>query len=139
MSLLARDVMQRQVLTIPCTSSCLDIVHLFARAQISGAPIVDERGVIVGVVSATDLIRAVDQACDEDLDPGEESDAAGVLETMTARDVASLEVHWVSAETPVDEIAQKMRDLSVHRVLVGSEAQLLGMITTFDLLPAVHR
>ncbi|MDJ0868648.1 MAG: CBS domain-containing protein, partial [Myxococcota bacterium] len=55
----AESVMERAVITVSPETSLLDVHRLFAEEQIHGAPVVDDREVVVGVVTASDLIRAV--------------------------------------------------------------------------------
>lgn len=64
----ASDLMQSDPLTLTPATPFLEIVRLFVQGRISGAPVVDEQGTVPGVISMTDLLRAVDQACDEDIE-----------------------------------------------------------------------
>lgn len=130
--------MQTALITIPPGTPFLELQHLFVESQIDGAPVVDDRGAVIGVVSTTDLLRTVDQVCDEDIDavPGELPER---LSALTARDIATPEVVWVEPSTPVSEIARRMRAEGIHRVLVGAHGKLAGILTAFDLLRAVTR
>lgn len=140
MPTVARDVMQAEPLTIPAEMPCLEVIRTFVRARISGAPVVDG-GRVVGVLSVHDLLRMIDQAFDEDIDPGEASDEASDLEAslagQTAGELASPDVVWVREDAPIADIARDMRRLGLHRVLVGHDGHLAGVVTTFDLLAAL--
>ncbi len=141
MTACARDLMTAAPLTVRADAPVLEVVHLFVEAQIGGAPVVDADGAVSGAISRLDLLRAIDQVCDEDLDPGEPDQSRGVAEQLAgllAGDVASPDPVWVAPETPVTEVAQLMRRLGVHRVLVGGEGQVAGILTAFDLLAAVR-
>jgi CBS domain-containing protein len=133
----ARDLMERNALTIPAAMPFTEIVHLLVVAGIHGAPVVDDGGAIVGVISAMDLLRATDQANDDEQDEGEGSDPLADLASATARDLASPEPVWVSPDMPAVEVARLMREEGLHRVLVGSDGRLQGIVTPFDLLRAV--
>ena len=61
-SLCARDVMTRQVVTLQADYTLRDAAMVLQAAMISGAPVVDEQGRIVGILSATDLVQFVKQA-----------------------------------------------------------------------------
>lgn len=61
MATTARDVMQTSVLTVSPESPLLAVQQLFLEEGIGGAPVVDEAGQVVGVISTTDLLRAVDE------------------------------------------------------------------------------
>lgn len=53
----AADLMKREIVAVTPDTSVPDLLRVLAREQISGVPIVDDAGSVVGVVSATDVIR----------------------------------------------------------------------------------
>lgn len=124
-SLRARSFMQTDVLAINADTSLRDIHRLFVQEEIHGAPVVDDDGTVVGVITSLDLLK-----------PGaDEVDS----ERLTAADVMTREVVSVSPETPIEEVAATMRNQHVHRVLVIDGGELVGVLTTFDLLRALVR
>ena len=137
MAFVARDLMTPVAVTVRTDTPLLEIVHLFVEAQISGAAVVDEQGVVCGFVSAIDVLTAVDQAGDEDIDDGEAVEELEGLRSLTAREIATPEVAWVSPETAAVDIAQRMHSQGIHRVLVGTDGRAIGMLTAFDLLRAI--
>jgi CBS domain-containing protein len=136
MTLLARDLMQAKPITVSAQTPLLELQHLLVVAHISGVPVVGADGQVTGVVSATDVLSAIEQALDEDHDPGESDDLLGELRAITAGDIATPEVVWVSPETPVAEVARMMRAEGIRRVLVGN-GRLEGILTAYDLLRTV--
>lgn len=138
MPTVARDLMERNVLKVPATMPLAEIQHLFVVAGVYGAPVIDASGAVVGVISAIDLLRAADQALDEDHDPGEPADPDLGSDGLTAEDIASPDAVWVAASTPVDQVARLMQRERIHRVLVGEGGTLEGILTTFDLLANVQ-
>ena len=52
-----RDIMHRHVVRIRPEATVRELVQLLAQEQISGVPVVDDRGEIAGVVSATDVLH----------------------------------------------------------------------------------
>lgn len=135
---LVRDLMKRDVLTIPKDMAFAEIVHLVVVAGVHGAPVVDDRGFVVGVISAMDLLRATEQAYDDDRDEDEGADPLSRLRSCTAIELATPEPAWVSADAPVSEVARLMREHGAHRMLVGSSEHLEGIVTAFDLLGAIR-
>ena len=134
----ARDLMQRQPITLEPSTPFLEIQHLFVVTQISGAPIVDERGDVLGVVSSSDLLRVLDEVCDDDIDPADPAeDLAERLRTITALEIGGTDAVWVSPLTPLARVAQIMRTEGIHRVLVGEPGHLAGLLSAFDLLHVV--
>jgi CBS domain-containing protein len=124
-SLRARDLMQTDVLTVSPETSLLDMHRMFIEEEIHGAPVVDDDGSVRGVISSLDLLR-----------PGADGDAP---ERLTASDIMTRELVAVSPNTPIAEVAETMREQHVHRVLVIEGRELLGVLTTFDLLRAFAR
>ena len=128
--------MQQPVITIPPAMPLIDIQELFVEANIDGAPVVDEDGVVLGVVTSTDLLRTLDQVSDDEIDPGPDELSEG-LTTVTARDMATPEVVWVTPDTLIRDVARRMRTEGIHRVLVGENGSLQGILTAFDLLRVI--
>src|SRR5262245_62162185 len=56
-TLTARDIMRRNVVTIDRATPLSEVEHILADARVSGAPVTDEAGQIVGVVSLRDLVE----------------------------------------------------------------------------------
>jgi CBS domain-containing protein len=67
-SLCVADVMSRNVVTTTPETSVADLVKLLAFEQISGVPVLNRRGRLVGVVSATDVVRLASTADEVSLD-----------------------------------------------------------------------
>ncbi|MCA9679447.1 MAG: CBS domain-containing protein [Kofleriaceae bacterium] len=139
-TLTARDLMQRDPVTVPGDTPLLVVQHMMVAAEIDGVPIVDADGRVCGIVARADLLRAIDQACDQDVDAGPhgpepgDGDLIGYLGALTAADVAAPDVTWTTPETPASEVARLMRERGLHRVLVGTAPRLAGILTSFDLL-----
>jgi CBS-domain-containing membrane protein len=146
-SLLARDLMSRDMLLIPQRSSLRHAAHMLAQSQVSGAPVVDETGRCVGVLSTTDFMRWVDQeeraetqrprnhacVCSEwEVVNPESLPADEVRSYMTPDPVA------VSPDTQIDELARMMLNAHIHRLVVLDSARRpIGIITSTDILAAV--
>jgi len=119
-TLRARDLMERDIITVSPETPILDIQRLFVEEEIHGAPVVGEDGIVYGVVSALDLLRAV-------------RDDEEVCET-TAADAMTKVLVMVAPDASIEEVARTMREQHIHRVLVGEDRMLEGVLTTFDLL-----
>lgn len=122
--------MQREALTVAAATPLLEVPHLLVLAQVSSMPVVDDRGRVVGLLSANDVLRAIDQV----LDPEQ---GLVLLAQLTALDVATPDVVWIAPDTAAAQIAQRMRSEGLLHVLVGDGETLDGVLTAFDLLAAV--
>jgi len=148
--LTAEDVMSRDVVRIPQELSLLAAARLLWRERIHGAPVVDEEGVCVGVLSATDFLTMAGgleahagstegshplcvfsegQVIEpEDLPPDE------VRVHMTADPVTA------ATDTPISELARLMLEARVHRVIiVDSGGRPIGVTSSTDLIAAIAR
>lgn len=137
MATLARDLMRPNLIAVSENASLADILHTFVVAGVSGVPVVDAAGAVVAVLSATDVLQAVEQALDEDEDEGEPAELSDRLSTLTAGELATPDIVFVASDATVTDVAQLMRSECIHRVLVGSRERVEGIITAFDLLEAV--
>ena len=150
MSWTAADVMTRRVLCVYSDMDLRDLAKLFLEKGITGAPVTDVRGRLLGVVSQTDLLR-YDMSHDTELTVEPSFFATPRIEgrhlpqgfqvqdanTGTAADVMSPVVHTVGPTTPVEDVARLMRRKHVHRVIVAEEGQVAGIISALDLLAVV--
>ena len=155
MTVLARDVMQTQVVTIEADASLLDAQRLFVEEEINGAPVVDADGRVIGVLSVRDLLRGAAEEQDTVLsephyyrDLAEFSGpewAAGPedfqnrLATRTVSEVMTEGALTLPPDTPVSEVARTLRQSRIHRVLIAEEGALLGIVSTFDLIALLEK
>lgn len=149
-TLTARDVMNREVLTVRVDLSVRELAAFLTENQISGAPVVDREGHLVGVVSLTDVAEYdADRA---DLSPDGSDPARAVrgwedrinpedvrplhLETsdLLVRDIMTPVVYTIPEDTPVPRIAQTMIAGRIHRLLVTSQGRVIGIVTSLDLV-----
>ena len=123
----AVDIMQKDILAVSPELPVESLDDFFATEDISGAPVQNERGQIVGIVSKTDLVRAFS---------GRDESAVNDVsrEALTVEDIMTRDVVTVSPDDEVEAVVQRMLDGRLHRVLVARNNELLGIISTFDLL-----
>lgn len=148
--ILAADVMNPDVLTVRERMSIRELANFFLDNGISGAPVVDAKGRPVGVVSLADIAAAASQdsnfAADgsnpefylKDLQQtySEEEirDFHLEREGMTVGDVMTPSVYSVDGDARVADVASTMLRSHVHRLLVTNGEEIVGIISTSDLL-----
>lgn len=146
----AADLMNPRVLTVRQDLTVRELANVLVENEISGAPVEDRSGKLVGVVSLTDIAAAF--AEDEEEEEGERGDfflseweddgmtreeieELGLDEAeLTVAEIMTPEVFTVREDTPVSEIAEAMIQNHVHRILVTREDRVVGIISTSDLL-----
>jgi CBS domain-containing protein len=149
----ARDVMQTEVLVLNESDSLLEAHQFFVRHDITGAPVVDDDGLLVGVVSIRDLIRTEDEDHDVNRTVAdyfcESSGYANLgvdmdhlregLSEISVGEVMTRDPICVAPDSPIKEIAALIRKHRIHRVLVSSpgpegELEIAGIVTLLDLV-----
>lgn len=155
MTLCARDLMQTHLITVSPETPLLDVHRLFVEEEINGAPVVSEDGMVLGVISSLDLLRAVEEEHDasasmpvyfrENLEySGPDwsrmpEDFQDRLAELSVADAMTEEVVSVTPETSVPEVARTMRSQRIHRVLVTQGGQLVGLLSSFDLISLLEK
>jgi CBS domain-containing protein len=109
----AREIMTPNVISVRETSSVEDAARLLARHHISGLPVVNENGGLVGMLTEHDLIS---------------KDGHHVGEIMS-RNVIS-----VSVETDVEEVAHLLTIQHIRRVPVLQGGKIAGILSRSDLI-----
>ena len=144
----AADVMNPEVLTVQDDMTVQELANFLIENEISGAPVEDAVGRLIGVVSVTDIALAVAQGTGAD---GERSgfferewESAASRRELAAlplddterlvRDIMTPGVHSVADEALVSEVAEKMIENHIHRLLVTREGRVVGILSTSDLL-----
>ena len=122
-----RDLMTPDPVTIRDRIPLVAADRLMRESGVSGLPVVNEQGVVVGVVSRTDLMAIA-------ADPGREP-----WQAISVASVMSSPALTVSASTPLAEAATLMEERRIHRLVVvdPDNGQPIGVLSTSDLARAV--
>jgi CBS domain-containing protein len=143
--MLVKDLMKEDVVSVGAETPLSEVAALFQQRCISGAPVVDEEGVVLGVISQTDLMLArrtePQLAARYHVEPepldGELSVTATEVERATAESVMTPGAIAVDEKTSVSAVAEAMIERHIHRMLVTRDGKLAGIVTTMDLLRAL--
>jgi CBS domain-containing protein len=141
----ARDVMTTAVHTIATDTSIADIARLLVEKRIGAAPVLDQAGRIVGIVSESDLIRRPEIGTERRRswllrflsDP--QTLAAEYVKTQgpTAESVMTRGVVTVEEDTPLDRVAELMEKCAIKRVPVVRQGALVGIVSRANLVQAI--
>jgi CBS domain-containing protein len=114
--MITRDVMTREVITVGPALTVKELAKVLVKNQISGVPVADKRGKIIGIVSEADIVAKKGKM---------------VKNIMTPKVIA------VHEEMPVEEIASLMTQHRISRVPVMRDGKLAGIVSRADIISAI--
>ena len=140
-----KDVMTKDVLTVRPDASLKDAAMLLAERRVSGLPVVDPRGEVVGVISEGDILfKETGQRPKEGILerwfslPLQEFQSK--LAARTVQEAMTAPPMTIRPNRPVAEAAKAMIDQAVNRLPVVDDAGVLvGIVTRADLVRAFVR
>jgi len=141
----ARDIMVSPVITVKPSLSVRDVANLFLERKISAAPVVDDAGNLVGLVSEGDLLRRVETGTERGrsswlrlLTTGEVLATEYVkARARTIADVMTRRVVTATVDTALKDVATLMEKNSIKRVPIVSAGRLVGIISRSNLVQAL--
>jgi CBS domain-containing protein len=141
----AADIMVTKVITVGPDTSVPQVAQIMLTNRISGVPVLDRDGRLIGIVSEGDLLRRVEA--------GTERKRPWLLEFFTrgdtiaadyvkaharkVSDIMTRRVATVSEDTPLAEIADMLEQYQIKRVPVMRDDKLVGIVSRSNLLQAV--
>lgn len=135
------DIMTNQVICLKPEMTLESVTELFLERRISGAPVIDDDGRAVGIISKTDLIRESHDRENltewEVADSEDEGDRGFHIQNETRATVAEVMtpvVVTLAEDALITEAAQIMIEKRIHRIPVVSESGRVGIVSAVDLL-----
>lgn len=140
-----RDIMSTKVVTVSPSTSVRDIAGLMVEKQVSGLPVLNDNGTLVGMVSEGDLLRRPEIGTQKhrrrwvSFFSGVDEQAREFTKShaLRAGDVMTEQVIHVSEETPLGEVVGLMEKHNIKRLPVLSDGKLVGIVSRADLLRAL--
>jgi CBS domain-containing protein len=141
----ASDVMTSNVITISVTASVGESAAILLSNHISGAPVVDEQGELVGIVSEGDLMRRPEIGTIRrhswwlELISSERSKASEYIKSHSCKvsDVMSRDVITAKPDTPLGDIAAMLERNRIKRVPIVEESKIVGIVSRANILQAL--
>ena len=146
-----KDLMNPDVMTVADEMTTDELARYLIEREISGAPVVDSQGHLIGVVSMTDIGRNMAEPSDV-----ESSRTSGFYRDIAAdftvedaeeryveeravpvRDVMTPVIHQVPVTASVAEAARIMVEQHIHRLVVTQGKEPVGIITSMDVLKMI--
>lgn len=128
----AKDTMTRKIITIPWDSSLMEAYQLMKKNKIRHLPVTKSDSGVVGLLSDRDIQRAMRSDFTHDgLVPLESSQFP---EGAKVRDYMNWPTVTVDKKQDLESVVLRMLKEKISSVLVADGAELVGIITTDDLL-----
>ena len=143
----AKDIMTKEVITVKPETTIEELARLLMKQQISGAPVVDDNGKIVGIVTENDLISknsrlhipTILRLFDAYIPLGTSKMESDVrkMAASTVEDICTKEIITVDEEASVEYIATIMTEKRIHILPVVREGKLVGIVGKKDLIKGI--
>ena len=141
----AHQIMTRPVISVTPETTIVDAANIMLQKHVSGLPVVDAAGKLVGIISEGDFIRRSEIGTQRKrgrflkfiLGPGQEAidfvreHGRKIAEIMTPEPVT------IGEDTPLEEIVQRMEKNNVKRLPVTRGDKIVGIVSRSNLLQAV--
>jgi CBS domain-containing protein len=113
-----RTIMTQQLTTLPHTARIRDAVDIIVGRKIGGLPIVDDGGVLTGIVTERDVLRVL----------------AAEHRKINVEDVMSSSLRITAPDCPISTVTHEMTKYRFRRLPVVSDDVLYGIITATDIM-----
>ncbi len=128
------DLMRRDVVTVSPSTTVRELVDVLRRHGISGVPVVEPAGRVVGMVSETDLMWLADWFAERPESNGMRGRAAEHLDEKTVGDIMTADVFGVASDASLAELAAFFARTGLGRAVVIEDERMVGIVGVMDLL-----
>ncbi|MBI5038547.1 MAG: CBS domain-containing protein [Nitrospirae bacterium] len=143
-----KDIMTKEVVTVKPEMTIEELARLFTKHDISGAPVVDEAGGLIGIVTENDLIKmeqrlhipTIITIFDAVIYLGSSKKFEEDLKRMAATKVSDIykrEVVTITENTTIEEVATIMCEKDIHHLPVVKKGKLMGIVGKKDVVRAI--
>ena len=141
----AHQIMTRSVVTVTPETTILEAANTMLQRHVSGLPVVDTAGKLVGIVSEGDFIHRREIGTNRKrgrlltfiLGPGQAALDYVHEHGGNVGDIMTREPFTIAEDTPIEEIVRLMENKNVKRLPVTRGERILGIVSRADILRAV--
>jgi len=141
----ARQIMTQHVITIGADAPIAEAVDAMLRHHVSGLPVVDANGDLIGIISEGDFIRRAEIGTEKKRGRwlsflvGADRVAADFVHAHGRKvgDIMTTDPLTISEDTPLDELVGIMESNKVKRLPVMRGNRMVGIVTRSDFLPTL--
>ncbi|GIK79167.1 MAG: CBS domain-containing protein [Pseudorhodoplanes sp.] len=141
----ARDVMSQAVISVPPDATVEAALRLMVEKNISGLPVIDAAGQLVGIVSEGDFLRRAELGTQPRqprwieflMGPGALAEQYVRASGRKVGEIMTAPVRSVAEDTPLDDVVMLMERYHIKRVPVMRGERPVGIITRANLIRAL--
>ena len=122
---IARDLMQTDLVSVTPETSIMDVVDILGEKRLTGLPVVDGEGNLVGIITEKDVVRIAYQIITDTYDLGT---------CKTVSDLMITDVITFDPENNLADICQCFMNRPIRRVPVGKNGKLVGIVSRRDII-----
>ncbi len=155
-TVVARNIMRKNVISVRDDMTTQECARFLLENEISGAPVVDQRGKAVGVISLADIVRTqgaqistkseaknvpefYERTWDELAYIDQVPQMHVETEGLPVREIMNPVVFSVGGDATAVDMAKTMVASRIHRLLVTQDDKMVGLITSLDLLNLIAK
>jgi len=140
-----KDIMTKDVVTVTKETTVMELAGIFAKKHLSSLPVVDQDGVLIGIVTETDLVEqdknlhipTVISIFDWVIYLESDKKFEKELKKMTGRtvgDIYSDDVVTVSPDSSIADVADLLSSKKINALPVVEGNKLAGIVSRIDLI-----
>lgn len=141
-----KEIMKTDIIKIKKGTSLKEAAKILSENKISGAPVIDEKNRLIGIISEKDIFRALYPDYQEfylatglRVDTQKIEEGINEAAQLKVEDVMIRDVISVSPDTPLVKIGALMLAKNIHRVMVLEKNQPCGIVTRRDIYKAIFK
>ena len=140
-----KDVMTSPVVSVEPDSPISQAIRIMLQRRISGLPVIDKQGGLVGIVTEGDFLRRAETGTQRRrprwleflIGPGRLADEYTRSHGRKVNEIMTPDPTAVNEDTPLEEIVKLMEKRQIKRIPVVRGEQVVGIVTRANLVHAV--
>lgn len=136
-----KNVMTRRVIKLKAEQTLRQAAKTFLKKKISGAPVVDKKGKIIGILSEKDIFKALHPSYQEFFDFPEDFKDFEKLETLAikrldkyqVKDIMQKKVIIADPDDPILSVGSLMLANNFNRVPVAKNGKIVGLVSRREI------
>ncbi len=125
----AKDIMTEYVITTTENTTLAEVAEIMIKTRISGLPVVNKRGRIIGIITATDLFIVMDMIKSGEII----TSGTSATNVPTAKFAMSTEIFRIRKHTSLEEIIALMQFKNAHTLPVMEGNKMVGVVGRRDV------